>query len=84
MKSDFDKKIEELERLDRENYELNQCELDKKYYTGKIDGMKEGRELIVKEEIEFIKKVKEQLKGYSCGYHKKLDNMLDNRLKNLI
>jgi len=43
-------------------------------------------ERILTEEREneiFIEKVKEQLKGYHCGYHKKLDKMLDNRIKKL-
>ena len=36
-----------------------------------------------KEEIIFLNKVKERLKGYACGYHKELEKMLDNRIKYL-
>lgn len=34
-------------------------------------------------EIEFIEKVRERLRGYSCGYHKQLDKMLVNRSKKI-
>jgi len=36
-----------------------------------------------KEEIIFLNKVKERLKGYACGYHKELENMINNRIKYL-
>jgi len=36
-----------------------------------------------KDEIGFLLKVKERLKGYGCGYHKQLQKMLFNRIKKL-
>lgn len=33
------------------------------------------------DEIKFLLKVKERLKGYACGEHKELDKMINNRIK---
>ena len=41
------------------------------------------RLIINEEEIIFLNKVKERLKGYACGYHKELENMINNRIKYL-
>ena len=35
------------------------------------------------EEISFLKKVRERLRGYHCGEHKELDKMILNRIKEL-
>lgn len=37
----------------------------------------------IENEIEFIQKSLEQLKGYGCGYHKNLQRFMEKRLKSL-
>jgi hypothetical protein len=37
----------------------------------------------IEDEISFLKKARERLRGYHCGEHKELDKMILNRIKEL-
>jgi flagellar biosynthesis/type III secretory pathway protein FliH len=55
--------------------------IESKLITAYESGIQQGRDEVLKNNLIFIQKVREQLKGYVCGYHKKLDNMLKNEEK---
>ncbi len=69
--------------LDEELKELSEKQLKKDFRNvgDKLAIYNKGYQEAKEEEINFLLKVKERLKGYACGKHKELDKMIDNRIK---
>jgi hypothetical protein len=66
-----------------------QGEMHPDFPESEEDWNKQERIKIVKnafkeaDELDFLNKLKERLKGYHCGYHKELNKMIENRMKEL-